>query len=318
MIKIKNQKSKIKITNKNSKILNLGLSFCILIFGFLTPLLAQEKIIAIVNDDIITYKDLNDFITFTRVQLSGEFKGKQLEEKLQSMRPDMIEKLIEDRLILQEAKKNNIKADENRLKAKINEIKTRYSTDADFQNTLVSQGLTQADIEKKIREQMLMFGIVEQKVKSKIITNPDEITNFYEQNKATFRSPETRQLDVIILEKEDTAKSFSDSLKTGKKLTELTAQYPATIDSLTISEEEELKTDVKNIIFKLSLNEVSPPTEIGGKYYIFRLLDITAPKQLSLPETQTKISSLLLEKKMREEMTRWLDELKKKSYIKIM
>jgi len=40
--KIKNQKSKIKITYQNSKILNFGLSFCILIFGFWILCLAQN------------------------------------------------------------------------------------------------------------------------------------------------------------------------------------------------------------------------------------------------------------------------------------
>jgi len=36
----------------------------------------------------------------------------------------------------------------------------------------------QADLENKISEQMLMYNFVEQKVRSKVIVRPDEITSF--------------------------------------------------------------------------------------------------------------------------------------------
>ncbi len=66
---------------------------------------AQDKIVAIVNEDVITKRDLDEFIVFTRIQLSREYQGRELETKLQSMKLDLLNKLIEDRLILQEAKK---------------------------------------------------------------------------------------------------------------------------------------------------------------------------------------------------------------------
>ncbi len=64
-------------------------------------LFAQDKIAAIVNNDIITQKDLDDFLNFMRIQLSQDYSGKELENKIQAMKPDLLDRLIEDRLILQ-------------------------------------------------------------------------------------------------------------------------------------------------------------------------------------------------------------------------
>ena len=143
-------------------------------------LFAQDKIIAIVNNEVITQKDLSDFLNFMRMQLSAQYKGRELEDKIQSLKPDLLDKLVEDRLILGQAQAANIKVDEARVKARIDELRRRYPSERDFQEALAEQGLTQADVESKIRDQMLMYSIIDAKIKSKIVVAPSEVTDFYE------------------------------------------------------------------------------------------------------------------------------------------
>src|SRR3989338_6450398 len=68
-------------------------------------LFAQDKIVAIVNNEVITQKDLDDFLNFMRMQYAQELKGRELENKIQSMKIVLLDKLIEDRLMLQDAQK---------------------------------------------------------------------------------------------------------------------------------------------------------------------------------------------------------------------
>lgn len=278
---------------------------------------AQDKIIAVVNNEVITQKDLNDFINFMGMQLSREYKGKELENKIESMKKDLLDKLIEDRIILQEAKKNNIAVDESRIKARINEIKKRYVTDQEFQNDLGRQGMSQADLEKKIREQFLMYNIIEQKIRSKIIVRPDEVTSFYNENKKELVTPEEKQLDAITLENLDQATSFSYNLKRGERLEDLAMRYPITINKLNYNEGVELRKEIESTVKNLAITEVSDPVKLDDKYCVFRLNTIIPPKQLSLSEAQEKIHEFLFNSKMQEELAKWLDELKSKSYIKI-
>jgi len=50
----------------------------VVLFLFSGICFAQDKIVAVVNDEIITQKDLNDFVNFMRMQLSIELTGEQL------------------------------------------------------------------------------------------------------------------------------------------------------------------------------------------------------------------------------------------------
>jgi parvulin-like peptidyl-prolyl isomerase len=284
----------------------------------LTVVYAEDKIVAIVNGDVITQKDLTDFLNFMRLQLSQQYEGKQLEEKISEVQADILNRLIEDRLILQEAKRAKINVDETRIKSRINEVKRGYPTDVQFQAELKRQGLTQGDIEDKMREQFLMLSIVEQKVRSKVTVKPDEVTEFYEKNKGDFNSGQARELEAISLENSDLARSVAYNLKAGQKLASLASKYPLTVNKLMIKPGDELRKDIEDTVSKLGINEVSEPIKIDDKYYVFRLIDISPARELTLFEAQGKIRSLLFEKKMQESLLRWLNELKKDSYIKIV
>lgn len=309
--------SKVKTTIHKLKfcILTCGFAFCVL--NFALTCYAEDKIIAIVNSDVITQKDLNDFVSFMGMQLAREHKGRELEKMIQAMKQDLLDRLIEDRLILQEAKKNNVTIDESRVKAKMNEIKKRYPSDMEFKDDLGRQGLTQADIESRIREQLLMYEIVEHMVKDKILIRPDEVTSFYNKNIKEFLSPEERELEAVTLENEDLAKTVSYGLKSGKKLADLAARYPLTVNKLKVRHQE-LRKDIEDAVFKLGISEVSEPVKIDDKYYVFKLENIIPSRQLILSEVQDRIYAFLFDNKMQEKFAKWSDELKQKSYIKIL
>jgi len=282
------------------------------------PLFAQDKIIAIVNKDIITQKDLNDFVNFMRVQLAAEYQGEQLETKIQSMKLDLLDKLIEDCLILQEAKKDNIKIDPDRIKARISEIKKHYGSDSEFQNSLAKQGLVQADIEEKIREQMLMYIVIDEKIKSKIIIKPGEVTDFYQENTGKFILPEQREFASITIDNGSKAFEVFDKLKGGQELQEVANGYSLTIDKLNSARAGQLRKDIEEILFKMNIGQISAPVKIENNYYIFKLNNIIPPRHQNLSEVQDEIYEMLFNKKMQEALTKWLDELKERSYIKIL
>jgi len=282
-------------------------------------LYAQDKIIAIVNSEVITRKELNDFITFMRMQFTDEnvYQGKELDSKIESIKPDLLDKLIEDRLIVQEAKKSEIKIDENMVKARLEQIKKRYPSETDLQNTLRAQGLTEGDLETKITEQLLTYNIIEQKVKNQIVVNPAEITDFYYKNIEQFKFPSQRNLRYLKTSDQKIAKEIPAKLKKGSDLNDLATAYSLSVNTLTVSEKDELKSKLKEIVFKLNKGQISELVMIDDYYYVFKLDEIILSRQENLAEVQDDIYAFLLEKKRQEKLINWLEELKKKSYIKI-
>ena len=96
--------------------LGLVVSWSLLVAGH--ECYAQDKIVAVVNNDIITRKDLSDFMNFMRMQLSHQYKGKELDAKVAETKRGLLDKLIEDHLILQEAKKKMSRSKITGLKPK--------------------------------------------------------------------------------------------------------------------------------------------------------------------------------------------------------
>lgn len=304
-----------------SLIICLLVIVCNLLFGFgywnLT-LFAQDKIIAIVNNEIITQKDLNDFINFMRVQLSTEYDGKQLESRIQSMKLDLLDKLIEDRLILQEAKKINIKINPDRIKARLNEIKKHYGSDSEFQISLAKQGLVQADIEQKISEQLLMYSVIDMEVRSKIVIKPIEVTDFYQENIKQFISPEQREFESVTIDNESLADEVYDNLKMGQDFQEVANKHSLSINKFDCASDGRLREDIEQALFKMDIGKVSRPLRIENNYYIFKLNNIIPPRQQTLSEVQDLVHAMLFNNRMQEALMKWLDGLREHSYIKIL
>lgn len=281
-------------------------------------LIYAQDIIAVVNNEIITQKDLDDFVNFTRMQYSRDYQGEELAQKIKELKPELLNKLIEDALILQEAKRKNIVVDESRVKGQIDEIKKEYGSEARFQEALRQQGLVQADLETRLRNQFLTYGIIQSEVRSNVIVRPEEVTAFYNHNGERFISPQEREVIVITLENADQAKTFAYHLKSGQKLEELAARYPISVNRLKIAENENLKEEIKKAVFNLGIGEASDPLEIEGKHYVFRVENIIPARKLSLREAQEEINGQLYETKMQQAFDKWLKELKERSYIKII
>jgi parvulin-like peptidyl-prolyl isomerase len=301
------------------RLINNCLKFLIifsLVSGFVPFARAEEKIVAIVNNEIITQRDLESFLNFMKIQLSKEYSAKELEEKIAVMKSDLLDRLIEDRLILQEAKRNNLKADEGRIKAKIDELKKRYDSPTDFENSLKSQGLVEADLEARVKDQILMYNIVEVKIRDKIAIKPAEITEYYNKNTAEFSLPEEREFQSLSGTDESGAHKAVESLKGGKDMKTVAKESAFSLNVFSARPNGELKKDVEEVLFNLKSGDVSEPIKIKDNYYVFQLLKIKPAHQQALSEVQEAIHATLYEKKMQEAMTKWVEELKKKAYLK--
>jgi peptidyl-prolyl cis-trans isomerase SurA len=278
---------------------------------------AEGGVVAIVNNEAITQKDLNDFINFMRVQMSAQYPEPEVEQRIEQMRLDLIDRLIEDRLILQAAYKQDIAVDQNRIKARIGQISQNYSSEEDFQARLMEQGLTLADIELKIKEQLLMREIIEQKVKSKITLKPQEITDYYSAHKQDFTSPEQRLVRLVVIKEQELAGQIEKQISRYGDLDFLAERHSLEITDLGWVTAEQLRKEVADAIFNSQTGKLSTFLDSSSGLYIFEAKEIKPSQELSLFEAQEEISHFLSEIKMQEAMVQWLEELKSEAYIEV-
>jgi parvulin-like peptidyl-prolyl isomerase len=289
----------------------------IFISFMLTGLYAEEKVVAVVNNDIITSKDMSDFVNVMRIQLAARYSGKEFESEMQKIKLDLLDRLIEDKLILQEAKKAGIAIDNNRVKGKVDEIRGRYPSEGAFELALSKQGLTLADLTNRVREQLLMLAIVEVKVRSKVVINPQDVTVFYEQNKDKFRSPEGRFLSSLKVNNKEALNEVVSSLKKGIDMETAAQQYGLLYDTMEVFKDGSLNPEMEQLIFSLKVGEVSKPIKVNDSFFIFKVNKTEDPHMMTLPEVQKEIYTVLVEDKTRSALKDWLDGIKKQSYIQV-
>ncbi|MDP3143333.1 MAG: SurA N-terminal domain-containing protein [Candidatus Omnitrophota bacterium] len=296
-----------------------------LFFNFTRASLGEtEGIVAVVNDEVITQKDINEFTSMMYLQYSGEYKDrKELEKEVQKWKKDAVERLIEDRLLVQEAKNKKIVIEPQLVDRRIEEMKTQFATSEDFEKTILSEGLNLNDLKRKINEQLLMRQIVEQEVKEKIFVSPTEITAFYEGHKNEIMEFEKADADSIFIpfgDSEGNAQKKADEalseIKKGISFSEVARKYSYS-PSIGMIGRGQLKKEIEDVIFKLKKGEYSSIVKTEQGFYIFKLKDILPPKQLSMNEAQGQIQRIVFAEKFERKFSEWLDSLKSNAYVNV-
>lgn len=279
---------------------------------------AQDGIVAVVNKDVITAKELRDFENFLRMQMEREFKGKALEDKLKPLLPNLLDKLIDDRIILQEAERTGVKANEERVRARMQEIRKRYSGEFEFKEDLKRQGFVPADIERKIRDQFVTYAIIEDRVRSKVVVKPEEVTAYYRAHAHEYNKEEERVFETVAAEADEAVRAARHDLVRGLSLDVVRQRYGVKSDELSVFRGKGLKPELEKALFTLPAGGVSDVIRSGDSYYIFRVKKIVPKSAMSLQEVQDEIYAMVYQQKVEERLASWLKELKEKAYIKIL
>ena len=94
-------------------------------------------------------------------------------QDLQKFKQKLLEQMVDERLLRQEAKKQKITPTPRDIDAGIAEVRRRFKSDEEFQQELKKTGLSEEKFRERIKEQLMVMQLIEREVKSKI-TPPTE------------------------------------------------------------------------------------------------------------------------------------------------
>ncbi len=287
--------------------------FLFFVFGNLSW--SSNRIVAIVNNEIITEKELKDYISLIKFRLSLKYDQNSLEflKEFQKQKQQALDKLIEDRLIIQEAHKKNIEIPQKLIEKKLNEFILNFKDEYEFEASLRERGLSIFSLKEKIKEQLLIQRTLEEEVRSKIEIKPYELTQFYNSHIKEFIVEPSIDYRALKFSSELEAYQASQELKEANKEIVIKKYSQYLIQGRLNKEKarEELKE-----IFKLKEGEVSLPIEIDKEFIIFIIDKKYPPRRASLEEVKEKIYSRLYQEKFKERLKTHLKDLKQKAIIK--
>jgi parvulin-like peptidyl-prolyl isomerase len=286
---------------------------------------STDAIIAIVNDDVITLKDLRQFMASIASQLRVENKSR---EEIQQIMADYeqkgLDKLIEDKLVLAAANEKGIEVRDDIVDKRIQEIKDRYPSEDYFIKALNTEGMTVGDLRQKLLDQLKVKYEIDMEVRDKIFVNPQDVTAYYNDHLKDFNRKPSVNLQSIFVSFEkhnkQEAQSLSDEARSrllaGEDFDKVFQKYS---DASSVGEIEkgQMVANVENVVFNLKMGEVSGPVEVENGIYVFKVIGILEGRQQALDEVRDRIYGKLLDDQFQAKFKEWVDKLRAKAYVEI-
>lgn len=284
----------------------------------------EDTIVAIVNSDVITLQDLKSYNHSIYVSLVTQGLS---EEELRPIMLDLevngINKLIEDKLMLNEANKIGVVVRDKLVDDRIDEVKSRYPSEQVFMDALIKNGATLTDLKNKITDDFKIRFLIQSQVRNKIYVNPQEVTQYYEENQDKFSRKERIKLEAIYIpfgdNKEEAKQKVHEALKAvedGQDFGQVAKTYSAPT-SFGAVERGQLKPSLEDPLFKLDVNRHSGVIEVDDGYYIFLVTAKTPAKQAPLDEVKDIVTNEVFSEKFKKHISDYIDKLKKRAYIEI-
>ena len=97
-----------------------------------------ERILVVVNDEIITEQDLEFVMAPVVAQYRTAYTGQALQEKIKEARAEFLDKVIEDKLILSEAKRRQVIVKDAEVDEMMAEVRNKFPSKELFLKALES------------------------------------------------------------------------------------------------------------------------------------------------------------------------------------
>lgn len=247
-----------------------------------------DKIVAIVDDNIITQIELDERIRLISQQLQQ--KGNRLPAK-EALSRQILERLILETLQLEYAKKTGVRVNDEMINRVISNIarENRLSIEQ-FQEVLKKDGFLFSDFRENIRREITISRLRKVRVENKVNVSEQEINNYLNQHLNEKSAEDEYRISHILVATPEAATPDQIKAARGKAdkiVTELNNGADFTQKAIAISDDElalkggdlgwrknaQLPTIFSAEVVKMSINEIKGPLRSSSGFHIIKLQD---------------------------------------------
>lgn len=286
-----------------------------------------EWVVAVVNNHPITHGELQESMNALLVQLPRQLD----EEEMKELQQQVLDRMIDDRLLLAEAKRQGITISDKELDVmvarELKVIKSRYDSNVDFRIMLGRMGLSEDGFKDELRDKMLREYLTNSLVRRRVIASVEvsdvELARFQEQEPERYADfAQVRVSHILLLCEPDATAEESKRLyekaqaiamrgRSGEDFGQLAVEFsehePTREEGgdLGYFKRGELFPELENAAMSLQVGEVSDPVRTEKGYHVILVTGKRSPKEY------------LLSVKAKEELAEYLKTLREKAQIEI-
>jgi peptidyl-prolyl cis-trans isomerase SurA len=277
-----------------------------------------------INSIIVNNQSISNYEIKQRLLLSTKINKITTKQSLEQKQDQLINSLIEEELIRQNAHKLNITASDEEVRNFIAQTAGKqHKTVQQWQQHLSKNNIDLAIYHKYMQSQILWFKIIEQRIKPKIQVSNLEMQEMLEQNKANKFITKFLLAEIVIANNHQNQSVFMQNLyqqlMSGANFVTLVKQF--SIDESAKKNgligwfsQDDLNKKIYNSIENLQINDYSLPLQIGDNWYIFKIINKKSENKIN-DNQYNLLESAIMQQKINNIAKSYLQNLKNISVI---
>ena len=284
-----------------------------------------DRIVAQVNDDIITMSELQNMAKTFEAQAGVKPKGQDAKK----MQREMLEALIDRKLAKAEAKRRGIVVSDKEIDAAMAQFKQRNNIpdDATFAKGLAQAGLSIKEFKQQLTDQMTQERLLVMVVGTKVSVSDAEVRRLYDQQ---FKKGGT-QVHIVTLrmpfppgateaqkgEIKQQAETILSAVKRGESLAAAAGKFSLKTSDVGFVSQSDLDPRLAEYLEKLKPKEVAPILTQEG-IQLMQVMERRSGEARSFEAATPEIRRILQQQEMEKVFAEWVKTLREKAHIKIM
>jgi parvulin-like peptidyl-prolyl isomerase len=288
-----------------------------------------DRIAAEVNGEIILYSELRERV----FQMKSAGLNRDLSDK--EAEAATLEDLIDEKLIIQVGKEEEINISERELDETVERFRKRVGASKEqFEKMLEQEGMNMERYREMLREQILARKVISREVQSQVQLTDDDISEYYETHIDEFKTTPSIQVRHIILlvNKNDTGAGASKALE---KIEQIRREIVDGLDfaqaAINYSEGPSgpdggdlgdvlpgvMVKSFEEAAFSLEPGEISRPVRTEFGYHLIKVDSKKESRQKPLKEVRREIENRIYQKIVSEVRDDWIKRIKQQAFIDI-
>jgi foldase protein PrsA len=230
----------------------------------------------------------------------------------------VLQQLVQETLIEQYAKNNNITVTDAEVDARETQIKANFPSGS-WDEMLKARGLTEADVRSALREQL----ILDKALAKDITISPAQIQDYFNKNRASFDKPEQVSARHILVPNLAMANMIEADLKSGQSFATLAKKYstdPGSKDKggdLGTFRRGQMVPAFDKYAFSAPIGQISPPIKSPFGYHVIQVESRTPGQKATLASATSQITDTLRQQQEAPLIQPFLQGLQQKADIKV-
>lgn len=293
-----------------------------------------DGIVARVNEEVILLSELEEAAAEVLQRIRTQVPADQVGRHLQEARRMVLDRLIEKKLLEQEAERRKVRVSDEELESAISQyLRQRGLSKDQLYVQLARERIPVDRFKEKIRRELMVHRMIEREIASHIHVSDQQCREYYERNRGDQAGPGTVRIQQIVLltrgdrprdkqEKRQLMEEIRSRILKGEDFDKLARKYsqgpnPEQGGDCGYFKEGELLEDLDRVAFSLNVGEVSQVIETSVGLHLLRVMEKGAGSAKPFEEVKEEIRSRLMETAYQEEVKKKLESLRQSAYIDV-